>query len=113
MIRNLTKLTFHTDSISLWIFSLEESLQLYGRAAVPTPPVVMQTAPIAQLPAARIAQTIGVAANPLIADSAGGVAQTVAIEVYPIVTHRTRGGPQVVSIKVHAVIANTATGVSQ
>ena len=73
MIRNLTQLTFHIDSVSLWMFSLGKSLQLYGRAAVPTPPVVMQTAPIAQLPAARIAQTIGVAANALIADSARGI----------------------------------------
>ena len=95
------------------MFSLGKSLQLYGRAAVPTPPVVMQTAPIAQLPAARIAQTIGVAANALIADSARGIAQPVAIEVYPIVTDRTRGVPQVISVKVHAVIANTAAGVSQ
>ena len=95
------------------MFSLGKSLQLYGRTAVPTPPVVMQTAPIAQLPAARIAQTIGVAANALIADSAGGIAQTVAVEVYPVVTHRTRGVSQVVSINVHAVIANTATRVSQ
>ena len=95
------------------MFSLGKSLQLYGRAAVPTPPVVMQTAPIAQLPAARIAQTIGVAANPLIADSTRGVAQPVAVEVYPVVTHRTRGVSQVVSINVHAVIANTAAGVSQ
>ena len=68
---------------------------------------------ITKLPAARIAQTIGVAANALIADSAGGVAQTVAVEVYPVVTHRTRGVAQIVSIKVHAVIANTAAGVSQ
>ena len=95
------------------MFSLGKSLQLYGRAAVPTPPVVMQSAPIAQLPAARIAQTIGVAANALIADSARGIAQTVPVEIYPIVTHRTRGVAQVVSIKVHAVIPNTATGVSQ
>ena len=88
-------------------------MQLYGRAAVPTPPVVMQTAPIAQLPAARIAQTIGVAANALIADSAGGVAQIVGVKVYPIVTDRTRGVSQVISVKVHAVIPNTAAGVSQ
>ena len=95
------------------MFSLGKSLQLYGRAAVPTPPVVMQTAPIAQLPAARIAQTIGVAAYALIADSARGIAQTIAVEVYPVVTHRTRGVSQVVSINVHAVIPNTATRVSQ
>jgi len=113
MIRNLAQLTFHTDSKSLWIFSLEKSLQLCGRAAVPAPPVVMQTAPIAQLPTARIAQTIGVAANALIADSARGVAQTVAVEVYPAITDRTRGISQAVSVKVHTVITNTAAGVSQ
>ena len=89
MIRSLTQLTFHTGAISLWIFSLEKSLQLCGRAAVPAPPIVMQTAPIAQLPTARIAQTIGVAANVLIADSARSITQAIAVEVYPIVTHGT------------------------
>ena len=72
----------------------------------------MQTAPIAQLPTARVAQAIGVTANALIADSAQGIAQAIAVEVYPIVTDRTRGVAQAGSVEVHTVTTNTDAGVS-